>query len=80
VPPIQSLSEFYSSFPSFGRGFDSHRPLQIPKSNAVLEVENLLSVGALFDEDLRILSSSSRHGLSPLPKIDSTKQFLRLQR
>src|SRR5204862_1914299 len=36
----------------------------------VLEIENLLSVGALFDPHLRILSSSSRHALSPLSRLN----------
>lgn len=31
MPPDQSLSEFYFSFPSFRHGFDSRRPLQILK-------------------------------------------------
>src|ERR1700719_2045813 len=28
MPPIHAFSRFKISFPSFGRGFDSHRPLQ----------------------------------------------------
>ena len=41
MPPIRAFSRFRISFPSFGRGFDSHRPLHKPRDSVALPLLRL---------------------------------------
>jgi hypothetical protein len=69
---INGFQGFIPSFPSFGRGFDSHRPLQLNKDKHLTELYRLN-----FETGTGVDSPIMRLSLSRIISLEALDQLIR---